>query len=527
MSTQIIRLNDFAKAGINSDLMPWDLPGSFVTEVSNVRINRGKLSPFGGSKAWAELPEGFEPGYNISLNSDLGTVWVIAGLDKVYAYDGSTFRDISSDKGYGSIITADIWQGDLMSNVLILNNQNSTPEYWPIPDTNLKLLPLPWADGKTWDDVNEACAIIRSHKQFLFALDLYSDGTRIPDGVRWSSPADINSIPVTWDPTDTTNVAGITNLGGAGGNIVDGKSLRDAFCVYRERGITVFDYVGGQFVWQIRHMSNDVGLISPDSIVEVRGRHYFIGDGDIYVNDGNTIESILHDRLKNRFVSNYDSDNFKNSYAILNVASNEIWFCVPEAGNEYPNVAYMYNWRDNSFSIRDLPGAPFASSGKQGTPPVTWDNITSFWEEAQGGWGQRQLTPLDDTIIAVTKPLTPESSGELLILDLDVLSSDNSFNTIIERTGFALEGLNQVTTITRLYPHMNGPGSVLIQIGSQDTAGSPIRWKRPVRFRPGIDRKVDIRTTGELHCFRFTSENNDAYWEVSGVDIEYVKAGTR
>ena len=74
---------------------------------------------------------------------------------------------------------------------------------------------------------------------------------------------------------------------------------------------------------------------------------------------------------------------------------------------------------------------------------------------------------------------------------------------------------------------MNGPGSVLIQIGSQDTAGSPIRWKRPVRFRPGIDRKVDIRTTGELHCFRFTSENNDAYWEVSGVDIEYVKAGTR
>jgi len=99
---------------------------------------------------------------------------------------------------------------------------------------------------------------MRSHKQFLFALGLNEGGTIIPDGVRWSSPADITGIPETWDELDTTNFAGITTLGGDGGNIIDGVSLRDSFVVYRESGITVFDYVGGQFVW--KSMSRELSM---------------------------------------------------------------------------------------------------------------------------------------------------------------------------------------------------------------------------------------------------------------------------
>lgn len=527
MQREMIRLNNFAKSGINTDLMPWDLSGDFLTEVNNVRISRGKLSPFGGSKVYATLPVDFEPGFNISVNSPSATFWVVPGLDAVWVYDGGTFTDISSAEGYAGVTTADLWQGDLMSEILILNNPGHFPEYWPQRNTATVMVALPWDQTQTWAEAGESCKIMRSHKQFLFALDLFSQGSQISDGVRWSSPADIGGIPETWDVLDTTNVAGITNLGGSGGTIVDGLSLRDAFCVYRENGITVFDFIGGAFVWQVRHLSTDIGLISPDSIVEVKGRHYFIGNGDIYVNDGNTIESILHNRLRNRFISNYDPDNFKNSYAVLNTAANEIWFCVPESGNEYPNVIYMYNWRDDSWSIRNMPNAPFASYGKQGSEPVTWDNIDRVWQGAQGGWGQRQLTPLDDIVIAVTKPAGAGQSGELVILDLEVLSSDDSFDSVIERTGFALDGLNQVTTILTIYPHMRGPGTVKIQLGSQDTAGSSIRWKPEVSFTPGVDRKVDIRTTGELHCFRFKSVRDDAYWELSGIDIEYVKAGLR
>jgi hypothetical protein len=366
-----------------------------------------------------------------------------------------------------------------------------------------------------------------SHKQFLFALDLVSNGVEISDGVRWSTPADINGVPESWDHLDVTKVAGLVTLGGDGGKIIDGRTLRDAFVVYRESSISVFDYIGGQFVWQIRHLSTHTGLISPDAIIEVRGKHFFIGDGDILVNDGNTITSLLYNRLRTQFARNIDPDNYANSYAVKNNISNEVWFCVPEPGRTYPNIAYIYNWEADSWSIREIPESPFANYGAQNSPVITWGTIDSIWGSAIGSWGQRQVSPMDDTIMAITKPESIGVGGKILLLDFTVTGAEVPFNTVIERTGFALEGLNNVTTITRVYPHMRGPGSCYIQLGSQNHPGAPIRWKPPVLFDADDDRKVDIRTTGELHCFRIYANDIVSYWELSGIDVEYVNSGAR
>ena len=524
---KLIQLANFAKAGINSDLMPWDLPGDFLTEISNVRISRGRLSPFGGEETWATLPVDFKPGYLMNNNANSGSYWMIPGLDAVYVFDGAIFSDISSAGGYPGILDESLWQGDMLSRVAVLNHPSHFPEYWPDQNPATLLLPLPWDATNTWADVNESCRIIRTHKQFMFALNLVSNGEEIPDGVRWSAPADINSVPPTWDPLDVTQVAGLTTLGGNGGSIVDGKPLRDAFCVYRKSGISVFDYVGGNFVWQIRHLSTTIGLVSPNSIVEVKGVHYFIGDGDILVNDGNSIESLLHNRLRKRFIANYDADNFRNSYAILNSVASEVWFCIPSSGHVYPNLVYIYNWRDDTWAIRDMPEAPYANYGTEGSAPVTWDDKNTPWDGQQGSWGQRQLSPLDDTLVAVTSPEDVGQSGRLVFLDYSLSNNEVPFDSVIERTGFALEGMNNVTTITRIYPHMRGPGSVYIQVGSQDRAGAPVRWKPEVLYNPDTDRKIDFRTTGELHCFRFRQLNDTSFWELSGIDVEYVNSGVR
>ena len=82
-------------------------------------------------------------------------------------------------------------------------------------------------------------------------------------------------------------------------------------------------------------------------------------------------------------------------------------------------------------------------------------------------------------------------------------------------------------TITTVYPHSEGNTPFYVQLGSQDYAGSPVRWKEPVLFNPSTDRKVDIRTTGELHAFRFYAEDITIPWAISGVDVEYTEAGLR
>ena len=525
---KLLALTDFAKKGLNSDLLPWDLPGDFLTEMSNMRVTRQKLSPFAGEVSWATLPVDFEPGYLIYINATVSTFWVIAGKDAVYVYDGFLFTDISNVAGYAGVADEDLWSGCLLTNIPIINNPGHWPEYWSPQNVAQPMQYLPWDDSNTWVTANETCRMMRSHKQFLFALDLISQGTVISDGVRWSSPADITGIPETWDPIDTTNVAGLTFLGGSGGRIIDGRSMRDAFVVYRQNGVSIFDYVGGQFVWRVRHLSTTVGVLTSECIAEVKGKHYFISDGDILVNDGNSINSILHNRIRERFTSDFDATNFANAYVVQNDAAKEVWFCVPQSGHTYANIAYLYNWEDDTWSIREIPEGPIAAYGSKPVGQKTWITIgTETWDSSIAIWNKQTSTPLNNTVVLATKPSGPGESGRLTELDNPTDAPDNVYSSLIERTGFALEGLTRVTTITRVFPHIRGKGQIYIQVGSQDYPGADVRWKEAVLFNPNTDRKIDIRTTGELHCFKIYTIDDPTFWEFSGMDIEYVDSGTR
>jgi hypothetical protein len=525
---KFLSISDFAKKGINSDYMPWDLDPSYLTEMNNIRITNNKLVPFGGKTVWTDLPVNFDCGYIIFVRGLNGNFWLVAGTNAVYSWNGTSFSDVSNALGYGGVSNPDLWSGCLMGNVPILNNPGSYPEYWSPQNVAQPMLDLPWDASNSWRDVGETCKIMRSHKQFLFALDL--EGTTIgemTDGVRWSSPADNGSLPETWDPLDTSSTSALVRLGGVGGRIIDGLSLRDSFVVYREGAIHVFDFVGGQFVFRIRNFTNTVGAIAPDSIVEVRGKHYMIGGLDIWVNDGNSIHSILKNRLRKRFADTVDPDNFLNSYSINVDSAKEVWFCVPSTGSTYADTAYIYNHEEDTWTIRDIPQGPYASYGAQSEAQITWTTIIGTWETVSGTWGDNQSSPLDDTVVLATKNTGAGTSGQLLFLDKKGTISDTTYDAVIERTGFALEGLQNVTTITKVYPRMSGSGTCFVEIGSQDYPGSPIRWKQAVLFTPEFDRKVDIRSTGELHCFRFYSPQNIGNWEISGMDIEYVNAGAR
>lgn len=527
MIKKFLPISNFAQAGLNSDIMPWDLSGEFLTEVRNVRISNNKLIPKGGYTLWETLPLGFKPGYLLPVGSTSGEYWLIAGLDSILAYNGSTFADISNEAGYDGVLNEDLWTGCMITNIPIIVNPGHYPEYWPQQSPGIPMQYLPWDDTRTWEEAEEFCQIIRSHKQFLFALILQSGPNEIIDGVRWSSPADVSGVPETWDHLDSTNVAGLVKLGGDGGRIIDGLSLRDAFCVYRESGISIFDYVGGQFVWRIRHLSSTDGLISSNAIAEVKGKHYFISGSDILVNDGNAVKSLLHKRIRSRFRSDLSSDSYYNSYVVTNNTHDEIWFCIPEQGKTYANLAYVYNYLEDTWIVRDIPEAPFANYGSRTAPSIIWSDLTEGWNVNSSTWSDSDVSPFDDEIVSCAKAKQEEVGGELLLLDAAISGLTTPFDAIIERVGFALEGLNKVTTITRIYPHMTGDQAVTIEVGSQDYPGSAIRWKPGVLFTPNTDRKVDIRSTGELHCFRISKNNVDSDWAISGIDIEYTMSGER
>lgn len=522
---KVITFENIGLKGLSTDVTPWSLPPEFMTEANNFRVFANQLIASGGWEAWEIPPESFNAGYLLHVGATTSNFWIVAGRTKVYGFDGQNWGDISSVVGYASLGPDQEldWTGCQIGQIPVINNPQIYPEYWSPVSLGQVLQPLPWVAGSsTWDDANQQCRIIRSHNNFMWALDLIDNGDEIPSGVRWSHPADINGLPPSWDETDQNFLAGKIQLGDDGGAIIDGQSLRDQFVVYSEDAINIFNFTGGEFVWNRRELSSTVGLLATQCLIEVKGTHFFLADGDVVRNNGTEINSIMHNRIRRRLTANMNTDFYQRSFAVRNNALKEIWFCVPEENSEYPNVAYIYNWQDDSWAIRDLPpnNIAHANYGTQSVPVQIWDNWDGTWAQQTRTWGGRSRTPLNDTIVGVDN-----ATSQLYLLD-PVNGPDENVITTLERTNFPLEGHPKVTTITRVYPHMSGTQQVEIELGSHDYADGPIRWKNPVMFTPGQDRKIDIRTTGELHAWRIRS-NDKGVFRLSGMTIEYEDGGFR
>jgi hypothetical protein len=542
-----LEVRKLSQAGLSTDALPSDLPPNFLTDLRNVRLVARKIQNYKGSRHLDALPAGFVPGYIMNVNDPTGAYWVIAGDNEVYTYDGTNF--VARAAGPVSVISPIEWSGCQITNIPIVNHPQDFPQFW-IRTAGATFEYLLFRGLQPWNNVDwsavggpvngeERARIIRSHKQYLFALDLTSDDPnvgRAPAGVRWSAPADIGSVPVQWDPYDTTNVAGVTDLGGEGGQIIDGFSLRDSFVVYRQSAISVFDFKGGPFVWQIRNVSTTFGLINEDCLVEVNGKHYFIGRDDIYEFDGHTVKPLLDDVIQGRFITEFDIDNFFNAFVVKYDILDEIWFCIPVEGTAtaFATAAYVLNWRDNTWTIIDLPYgiARHAAYGTYTIARENWENAVGNWTQYFGPWLTGGSSPVVSTLLAIQGPgESPHTTeGALTVIDPGDRTYDETPNRVfIERVGIPFEGLTTVTTITRVYPIASGDADLAITVGSQDHPNAPVRWKQPVMFNPSKDRKVDVRTTGELHAYRveYINPGNAESFSLTGLDFEYSEAGAR
>jgi hypothetical protein len=238
------------------------------------------------------------------------------------------------------------------------------------------------------------------------------------------------------------------------GALVDGKTLRDSFILYSERGINLLNYVGGEFIWQRQVLTTNHGLLAKNCVAEANGSHYFLSDGDILSNDGNSIQSILNKQLKTRLTNNIDTTYFANSFALTNPITKEIWFCIPEVGNKLPNIAFIFNYVDGTTSIRNIPNTTTGLTfGVNLSVPLLWNNISDTWDTSSRVWTYDATSVFSKTIVS-----TNNVNSAIVSLELD----DNTTvqNTLLERLSFALEGQEVVTTTQSVYPHLTSNESV-------------------------------------------------------------------
>jgi hypothetical protein len=510
-------------AGVNWDLEPCDLEPDYFTSGANFILRNGKIETCNGSKV-IYSPGGLSAlklSKIVYVQADIDRFYLAMGLKAVYCFNGTAWSDIGS--GTYSLMNAGdefFWTYCKLGLIPIINNPQGYPQYWSPAVASQAVTNLPYAVGQTWEQKGYRCNVIRAHKNFLFALGLHEGTSYYPNKYRWSTPADNNGIPYTWDEVDLSAIAGSSSILGNAGPIVDGMTLRDSFLIYCTDSITILDYAGDANVWRARSLSQSIGLLAADCIADINSTHIFLSNNDIYVTDGNSLKSITNRRIKTKLKGLINSTHYKKSYCVVNEQNKEVWFCFPSANAIYPDTAIIYDLVNDKLSIRSIE-RPITSMcyGNTFISSPTWATASGTWETTQGNWNTDYSSVFSQDVIGIE----PLAGG---VYNFGATDETTTAYTNLERIGVVFGDQRTVTSITRLYPHMEGSSQVSIRAGSQEFVGGPVRWADAVLFNPSTDRKVDIRTTGKLHSWSIRAIDAKPF-TYSGMDIEYVVNGAR
>jgi hypothetical protein len=328
-------------------------------------------------------------------------MWLYAGLNKVYLYDGVhnniTRQTAAVDVNYSA--TAELnWTGALLGGVPIINNGVDVPQQLLPVSSSTKLTAL-----TAWPATYTAGSM-RAFKQFLVALDITKSSVHYHHMVKWSNQADPGAVPTTWDETDATNDAGEFELKESGGSLIDSISLRDINVIYKEDEIWGQQFVGGNYIFRFYKILGQLGALSRRCAVEAfTGIHAVFGFDDIVKHDGQNAKSILDGRLRSYLFNNLDSTYYARSFIALNNPMKEVWFCYPETGSSLPNRALVWNYLRDTVGIRDLTGYAHMESGQinPGTTSDQWDLAVGDWSSDSQTWGERLFTPSQNRSLAI------------------------------------------------------------------------------------------------------------------------------
>jgi hypothetical protein len=291
-------------------------------------------------------------------------------------------------------------------------------------------------------------------------------------------------------------------------------------------------YVGTPFIFAFRQLSPSVGALAKNCIAEFDGGHFILGNGDIYINDGQKVTSILPHKIRDYLFNFIDGAQYKKSFVVADYGNTEMWACFPTAENtsNQCNKAVVWNWTNNAFTLRDLPNLAHIGYGSIDDPNAftTWAAALPIWSAALGWWSETWNTVENVLVMAGltdTKLYRNASGNQEVTTDM---------TSYIERTGLSSTSQNQPdqTTVKRIkaiWPKMEVSGSdntVNVYVGTQMSTEEAVTWTSAYTFNPDTQSKVSVRASGKLYGVKFES-TGDFDWRLDSYAIELDDAGRR
>jgi hypothetical protein len=525
----LIPIKDLAAIGVIKDIPDYELPSNAWTDARNIRFLDGSVCRARGHSS--VITPAVAP-YAIFPAPIPGALfWVYCGLTKVHAFLGAVDGDITRAASDYTATVNDQWQGGTFNGIFYLNNGVDDPQIWTPQATTTKLVKL-----TNWPASTKA-KVLRHFRNYLIALDITKSSTRYPRLIKWSHSADVGTVPSSWDETDPALDAGEFALAEGFDLLVDCAQLGDLNIIYTESETWQMRYVGGTFVFNITNMFRNSGLLTQGCVAAFGGGHFVVSQDDVIVNNGATLSTRIDKRLRSWLFSRLSSSSFFTTRVVPHYSDREMWVCFSQGGGSSLDTALIWNWRDDTWTIRDLPdirNAVFVPQALQGTTS-TWDGLTGTWADWTGTWGDPERSPHTQSIM-----MASPSKTKILYVDNTSLFESTAFESYVEATGLTPVGVDQygriiydpdyIKLLLAVYPKISAVAGtrVDIQVGARMVPTGSVSWSAALPYIVGTDYKVDtaglasMYNNGRFLAIRFSST---ADFRLQGYDLELAKLG--
>lgn len=511
----IITIPMAGQYGVIKDQPPHELPINAWSDAANVRFRENGAERFKGEKSPFAAPA-VTPYWLQQYNANNKRWWVHAGLNALYADDGSTRTNITPASAPTGAID-DRWTGGVLNGVLIANNGVNVPISWGGTGVAVNLV--------NWPATTRA-AVIRPFKNFVVALDITKNvGTtnnRFQHMVKWSHPAVPGALPDSYDETDLTKLAGELDLAEDPSLMVDALPLGDALIIYKESSMWSMTQTGSaETPFRFQRLPGSVGALARGCIANTDVGHVVMTPGDVVVHTGQGPRSIITGVLRQWIFNQIDSTNRKRSFLVTNPPANEVWVCFPELGKAACTMAAVWNWVTNTWAIRPLNNVTYGAVGQIDYNILsTWAAAGDSWNDAVNAWNQDELSP------AQSRLLTTHATPAIRAVDVSAKFDGAVFTSKLERIGLAFDKPDQVKLLKSVYPRIDAAKGTKVQIqvgGTNDTEVAPT-WSDPVVYTVGQTYKADAFASGRFIAIRYQSLDNQP-WRVRSYDVDVQMQG--
>ena len=532
-------IRNLGSTGVLTDPNPYNIPITGFTAANNIRFDEGKVRR---APVFRTVKDslGFDPRAAFGIVPDTGfdTVLLVADDYEIQEYANNTLTDrsgsisASSDPRPFTIST--------LADVVYINRPDRVPVFRLPTGTN-------FADLTNWDSTWRTKAL-RPFGDFLLALNVTEGSTNYANRVRFSDLVSANSIPTSWDESDTSKSAGFNDLVQMQTAIVDGLELGTNFIIYSSNEAMLMEFVGGTFIFNFRKLFSDDGVINQNCVVEVDGKHFVFGTSDIYMHDGTSKVSICDEKTRKFIYTGLNAKNADRCFVQHNKVLDEVYFCyqsgdslVSFADTPRCNRAAVYNVKNNTWSFMDLPNISAGATANVNTVSTyaaatgTYNNIGgSYYDQEDSRNRHTLMVGNSDSNNSISSPklygldLADEGS---MAFNVDTEATKPPF---VERIGLDLDEIREpidgYKVVTRMLPQAATKNStdttITIEFGASDIPNNTPAYSTTSTFDISSDYKVDSRASGRYLSYKFSKSSSDyADFELSGFDLDVTTTG--